>query len=317
LKPKLGIYVPVYKGWVPGVDEGEDDPTFKYAAETVIRAEKIGIHSIWVPDHFLNPIKGEHEKSLEAWTTLTALAAITRKVELFHTTLCQAFRYPAILAKMCATLDDVSRGRFRFVLGAGWFEREFKAYGVPWHDHDSRIDRSREQLEIIKSLWTKPLTNYRGQFYEITDGVLEPKPIQKPHPPIWWGGQSEKSRELAADLADGWLVDSCSVREAKQKADDMLRRLSKKGKDRIEFAIPGRIFMEKTDEAATKRVKQVTGENVTVFKKIMADDFVGAPQTILDRIRQLSDLGFNYIIFQPTPALKTLEQMADCLLPLL
>ena len=152
--------------------------------------------------------RASREKSLEAWTTLTALAAITRKVELFHTTLCQGFRYPAVLAKMCATLDDVSNGRFRFALGAGWFKREFQSYGVPWdEDHDTRIDRAREQIEIIKALWTQPTTNYKGRFYEIVNGVLEPKPLQKPHPPIWWGGQSEKSRQLVADLADGWLME--------------------------------------------------------------------------------------------------------------
>ncbi|MFQ6076709.1 MAG: LLM class flavin-dependent oxidoreductase, partial [Candidatus Bathyarchaeia archaeon] len=91
MKAKLGIYIPMYGGWLRGVDEGERGPTYDYAAETSLKAEGMGIHSIWVPDHMLNPIKGERTKSLEAWTTLTALAAITERVELFHTTLCQGF----------------------------------------------------------------------------------------------------------------------------------------------------------------------------------------------------------------------------------
>jgi len=307
----------MYNGWIRGIDEGENDPTFKYAAETAIRAEEIGIHSIWVPDHLLNPMKGEREKSLEAWTTLTALAVITKKVELFHTTLCQGFRYPAVLAKMCATLDDVSNGRFRFALGAGWFAREFQSYGAPWHDHDSRIDRAREQIEIIKSLWTQPVTNYKGEFFEIVNGVLEPKPLQKPHPPIWWGGQSEKSRQLVADLADGWLMGSCTLQEAQQRIHDMAARLKEKGRGGIQYAIPGRIYIEKTDEEARRHVERLTGGNANLFTDIMARDFVGSPRTITDRMQRLSEMGFDYIIFQPSPALKTLDEIEENLIPML
>lgn len=142
MEAKLGVYIPVYGGWLRGVEEGEEDTCYSYALETALRAEEMGIESIWVPDHMLNPIKGERTGSLEAWTTLSALAAVTERVELFHTTLCQGFRYPSVLAKMAATLDDVSGGRFRLGLGAGWYKREFQAYGLPWHDHDRRIDRA-------------------------------------------------------------------------------------------------------------------------------------------------------------------------------
>jgi FMNH2-dependent dimethyl sulfone monooxygenase len=226
MKAKLGVYAPVYGGWVRGVKEKEAEPSYRYAADSAKKAEDIGIHSIWVPDHMLNPIKGEREPSLEAWTTLTAFAAMTKRIELFHTTLCQGFRYPAVLAKMAATLDDVSGGRFRFAIGAGWYQREFQAFGAPWYDHDTKIDVAREQIEIIKSLWTKPTTNYKGKFYEIVDGVLEPKPLQRPHPPIWWGGESKKSMELTADLADGWLMSASTIEEAEEKRRKMLGLMS-------------------------------------------------------------------------------------------
>jgi len=303
---------------VEGIDEGEHDPTFKYAAEAATKAEEIGIGSIWAADHLLNPQKGEREKSLEAWTTLTALAAITKNLELFHTTLCQGFRYPAVLAKMCATLDDVSNGRFRFNLGAGWFKREFQSYGVPWDaDHDTRIDRAREQIEIIKSLWTQPTTNYKGRFYEITNGVLEPKPLQKPHPPIWWAGQSEKSQQLAADLADGWLMDSSTLQEAEEKILNMNQRLEGKGRKRIQYAIPGRIYMGKSEDDAKKRVEKLAGGDARLFKEVLTRDFVGSPQDIADRLQRLSDIGFDYVIFSPSPALKTLEEIEEKLIPIL
>jgi FMNH2-dependent dimethyl sulfone monooxygenase len=115
---------------------------------------------------------------------------------------------------MCATLSDISNGRFRLSLGAGWFKREFEAYGVPWHDHDDRIDRAREQLEIIKGLWVKHVFNYKGKYYGIDNGILEPKPAKEI--PVWWAGESEKSRELVADMADGWLIGNSTEEQLKE-----------------------------------------------------------------------------------------------------
>jgi FMNH2-dependent dimethyl sulfone monooxygenase len=317
MKPKLGIYIPVYHGWIRGVKEKEHQPSYRYAADTAKKAEKIGLSSIWVPDHMLNPIKGEHEPSLEAWTTLTALAANTKKIELFHTTICQGFRYPAVLAKMGSTLDDVSKGRFRFSIGSGWYQREFQAYGAPWYDHDTKIDVAREQIEIIKSLWTKPTTNYKGRFYEIVDGVLEPKPIQKPHPPIWWGGESIKSMELAADLADGWLISASTIDEAAEKVRKMSDLLDERGRKPMQYAIPGHIYLGDSDEEASSQVKRVVGGNENIYKNIMSRGFVGSASTIAERVNSLSDIGFNYVIFQPTPALQTLNLIGKHLLHLL
>jgi FMNH2-dependent dimethyl sulfone monooxygenase len=317
LKAKLGVYAPVYGGWLRGTQKEDEYPNYSYAEKSVLKAEEIGIKSIWVPDHMLNPMKGEKNGSLEAWTLLTALAAKTKSVELFHTTLCQGFRYPAVLAKMCATLDDISEGRFRFSFGAGWFEREFRSYGVPWHDHDTRIDRSREQIEILKSMWTKPVTCYKGRFYEIDEGVLEPKPVQKPHPPIWWGGQSPKSRELVADLADGWLMGASTLKEAGEKIGDMRRRLDERGRDEILYAIPGRIYMGDSDDSAEDYLKGFIGDNRVLYESIIQRGFVGSPETIVERIHRLEDLGFNYIIFQISPAMESLEKIEKQLLPIL
>lgn len=316
MRIKLGIYVPMYGGWLRGVDEEEAQASYSYAAATARKAEELGFSSIWVADHLVNPLKGEHAGALEAWTTLTALATITRG-ELFHTTLCQGFRYPAVLAKMGATLDDVSNGRFRFSLGAGWFEREFRAYGVPWHDHDTRIARAREQIEIITRLWTQPTTTFHGRFFEIVDGVLDPKPVQQPHPPIWWGGESEPSRELVADLADGWLMRGSSVDDVQTKLQDMARRLEQRGRSDLQYALPGRVFMAETDTAAKTQLKRMVGDDVTLYETTLRRSFVGSPATIAERIHHLDELGVDYITFQISPAMRTLEAFEAHLLPLL
>ncbi len=317
MKVKLGVYVPVYGGWLRGVENEDNEASYSYAEKCVQMAEEIGINSIWVADHLLNPIKGPSSGSLEAWTLLTALAAKTKSVELFHTTLCQGFRYPAVLAKMGATLDDISQGRFRFSIGAGWFEQEFRAYGAPWHDHDTRIERAREQIEIIKSLWTQEVTDYKGKFFEIKGGILEPKPIQKPHPPIWWGGQSQKSRMLAADLADGWLMGASTLEESKDKIADMRNLLEERNRDDLMYAIPGRVYIGDSDDAAKDYLKGLVGDNVSLYNSVIGRGFIGSPETIVDRIGLLEDQGFTYVIFRISPALDTLNKIEQHILPLL
>ncbi len=104
---KVGIYLPVYGGWFSDpADEEEEPPTYGYVKQVAIEAERIGIDSLWIPDHMLNPIKGECAPSLEAWSLAVAIAEVTRKVIIAHTTLCEVFRHPAVLAKQAATLSD-------------------------------------------------------------------------------------------------------------------------------------------------------------------------------------------------------------------
>jgi len=316
MKPKLGVYIPMYGGWLRNVAEAEEKPSFSYAAKAALLAEEAGIDSVWVPDHMLNPMKGEDQPSLEAWTTLTALAATTKRIELFHTTLCQSFRFPAVLAKMVTTIDDVSNGRFRFALGAGWFKREFEAYGVPWEEHDERIERSREQVKILKAFWTQPRVNHEGKFYKIKDGILEPKTVQKPWPPMWWGGESEPSRELVADEMDGWLMRGSTIQAAEQKIEDMKKRLAKRGRKRIMYAVPGIVFLGETDKAAQEAVKRTIGEAV-LLDNVQATGFIGCGETIAERIGKLGDLGVDYVILQITPALKMMQDLIEIVLPLL
>lgn len=310
MRPKLGIYLPIYGGWVRSAPLEETDVTYEYAKKVALRAESIGIDSLWVPDHLLNPIKGESAKSLEAWTTLTAIASVTEKIELFHTCLCQGFRYPGILAKMCSTIADISEGRFSLVLGAGWFKREFDAYGIPWHEHDDRVDRGREQIEIIKKFWSEPRFSYGGSFYQIVDGVMEPKPEE--NPAVWWAGESEKSRTLTADLTDGWLMRGANVQTVSERIIDMKSRLQERGRRSIQYAMPGLMFVDETDEKALGKLKALVQGDPT---SLCESGFIGAPETIAAKVRRLGEAGLDYVIFQISPALELLELIDKEILP--
>jgi FMNH2-dependent dimethyl sulfone monooxygenase len=314
MRTKFGVYVPMYGGWIrsPSLEE---EVTYKNAEKAALVAEGIGIHSVWVPDHLLNPIKDQAAPALEAWTTLTAIGAVTERVELFHTTICQGFRYPSVLAKMCVAMQDVSRGRFSLSLGAGWFKREFEAYGLPWEDHDARIDRSREQIEIIKRLWKERVVNHSGKYYTIKDGILEPKPSSDI--PLWWGGESEKSRELAADHFDGWLMNSSTSEEVTRKIDDMEERLFKRGRKGMKYAVPGILLIEKTDEIAGEKLRRLLPDNKPAIERIERTGYVGSPETVASRILEKDETGISYIIFQCAPTTPTLEAFKENVLHLL
>jgi len=144
--------------------------------------------SAWNWDH-LYPLRGDpHGSSLEAWTTLAALAQATTRIKVGCMVTGMHFRHPAITASMAATLDIISNGRSFLGLGAGWFESEAKANGIELGTVKQRMDRFDEGLEVIVSLLTNEETTFSGEFYELTDARSEPKPVQSPHPPIVIGG---------------------------------------------------------------------------------------------------------------------------------
>lgn len=183
-------------------------PKFKEIRQMAIRAEELGFHSIFVSDHLMHPFPVEGvpmHYCHEAWTLISALAVLTEDIKLGFNVLIPTFRHPSILAKMAATLDEISNGRLIMSIGAGWFKKEYDAYGIPWDEHDERIEREKEAILVMKALWTQPIATFVGKYYSIKGAIMEPKPLQKPHPPIWVGGNSFKTIELVAELADGWF----------------------------------------------------------------------------------------------------------------
>ncbi len=184
--------------------------TYEEIKEISVEADRLGFDSIWISDHMMHPFKVEGFPRYychEALTTMSAIGALTNQIKLGFSTLVPVFRRPAVMAKMVTSLDILSNGRLILCLGSGWMEIEHLAYDMTWiKDHDERIENEREAILIMKKLFTEPITNYTGKYNQIKDAIMEPKPIQKPHPPIWIGGNSPKSKEVIIELADGWLL---------------------------------------------------------------------------------------------------------------
>ena len=167
-------------------------------------AERLGFDSIFFVDHMWSRGMPEVDH-LEAWTVMTATAALTERIRIGALVLCNSYRNPALLAKMAASLDVVSNGRLVLGMGAGWMDEEYRAYGYPFPSARVRIEQLEESLQVIKRLFTEPCASFQGKYYQLDEAYNRPAPVQQPHPPILIGGGGEQFLlKVVARHADIW-----------------------------------------------------------------------------------------------------------------
>ena len=187
---KFGLFLPTHD--------------FMMAKAAALRAEELGFYSVSINDHFFPPMGPEMRKvpQLECYTTLGALAAVTKRVKLVPAMTAMSFRNPALLAKMTSTLDHISGGRFIAGVGSGWLRDEYHANGYPYPSNAERIDQLGEALRVLKAMWTQEEPAYKGQYFKIEKAYNFPHPVQKPHPPIMVGGSGSRLLKVTAQEAD-------------------------------------------------------------------------------------------------------------------
>ena len=184
-------------------------PTFTYPElEQFWRtADELGFEAIWNYDHFYGLVD-DAKPTHEGWTTLAAMAVVIRQARVGCMVTGVTYRNPAILAKMAVTVDHISGGRLDFGIGAGWHEAEHRGYGIGFPGPGARVAMLDEALTVIRRLWTEDAVTHSGRFFTLTDALCEPKPIQRPHPPIIVGGSKPKMLRVIARHADEWNMPS-------------------------------------------------------------------------------------------------------------
>jgi len=193
----------------------------------------------WTSDHF----GAIHHADLagpclEGWMTLAALAAATRRLRMGTLVTGVHYRHPAVLANMAATLDIVSDGRLELGLGAGWNEQESGAYGIELGSPGQRSERFEEACEVITGLLSRPVSTFTGRYYQLAGARCNPRPVQRPHPPICIGGSGEKrTLRTAARFAQQWNFDTGTVAQFRQARDVLHRHCAEVGRD------PGEIML--------------------------------------------------------------------------
>ena len=293
-KMKFGVFLPFYA--FEFGEKGRLSP-FDRVRDVVLECERLGYDAVWLDDHLMfgkRPI-------LECWTTLSALSSITTKIRLGTMVLCNSFREPSLLAKMAATLDFISNGRLEFGIGAGVQVDEHDAFGIPFLKPHVRIGRMKESVEIIKKMWSEEKASYEGKYYRIREAVCEPKPVQKPHPPITIGGSGEKiTLKVTAQFADrydwGHLP---SLELYKHKLDVLESHCKAVGRNFHEIEkscwLGGQIFIAKNRKELDEKILQLKPKSVSLkdFKKI---NLIGTPDEFRQKIRQYAGLGVTHFM---------------------
>jgi F420-dependent oxidoreductase-like protein len=285
----------------------------------VTRAETLGFDSFWVMDHFHQiPIVGKPEEPmLESWTTISVLAGITTKIKLGTMMTGIIYRYPSILAKIGATLDVLSKGRLFMGIGAAWNEEESLAYGIPFPSTKERFARLEEAIQIIRKMWTdEPSTSFNGKYYQIKDAYCNPKPVQKPSPPIMIGGTGERQTlRIVAKYGDACNLFG-SVETVKRKLSILKEHCKSIGRDYDSILKTKlvRVVIEDDRELARKRSLQIISQVVKMSEE-QVDEFAiyGTPEDVLRQKELFEEAGIQYLIvnLDPSKGLEALNTFAE------
>jgi alkanesulfonate monooxygenase SsuD/methylene tetrahydromethanopterin reductase-like flavin-dependent oxidoreductase (luciferase family) len=266
-------------------------------------ADRQGYDSIWLGDHLMNT-QGHHtpDGPLDAFTLMTAIGASTTRVRLAWSMLNVSFRYPAMLAKVLATLDHITRGRVIATLGSGSFPPEYEAYDIPLiKDHDERVAYTREVILLLKELWTHPAparVSFAGKHVRTVDLPFGPAPYQKPHPPIWIGGESDATVQMVKDLADGWVMltrgGSDRLAQVLAVPDWPARPITIVRQIRL-FTAPDRATALAEARRSFDKNPVGVGGPAKSFDEFVEREIVGTPDECRARIADLERGGANYL----------------------
>lgn len=254
-----------------------------------------------VTDHFM-PNTPEREGSmLEAWSTLSALAALVPRLRVGTIVLGNTYRHPAVLAKMAAQVDIISGGRLVLGLGAGWQENEHQAYGIPFYTMRERLERLDEACQVLKALWTQRRSDFAGRHYQLSNAPLEPKPVQRPYPELMIGGGGERvTLRIVARHADHWNVWG-GPRILAHKGAVLAEHCAAVGRDPKTITRSANMALLITDRP--DEVERLVQTIETRLGRHAADArdtcLAGTPEQIRERLHQLREAGVD-VLFIPT-----------------
>jgi len=302
---RFGLNLPTFAG-AGGVHRDSmslREVDWNTSRKIVLECEKLGYDSVWLPDHL---IVGRKDAVWECWTMLSALASITKKIRLGTLTLCNLCRHPQVLAKQAATLDIISGGRLEFGYGAGSLEAEHTAYGLPFPKPSLRIAWMKEAVEVIKRLWTEESVSYEGRYFKLKNAVCEPKPLQKPHPPVWIGGYGDKLIRAAAEVADGWNW-ALSLEVMRDRMNTLGRYCDEIGRDfkEIKKSWDSWVIIAPTEKEVEMKIRKLrlgikramdefNLASIDEYKKISV---VGTPEECAERVQLYKDIDITHFMF--------------------
>jgi len=306
-KIKFGVFLPFYAFQT-------QNPTAHYQQllDVVLECERLNYDSIWLDDHLMY----DHWSIFESWTTLSALAAKTSRIRLGTMVSCISHRNPVLVAKSAATLDAISGGRLEFGIGAGIQKAEHVAYGFGFPKHSERIEILGQALEVITQLWREGKTSYQSKHYSLKDAVCEPKPLQKPNPPIIIGGNGEKLLKVTARYADRFDWGNLSIESFQNKLGILEKNCKEIGRDfsKIEKSCwpAGQVLIAENQKELITKVKEAK-PNATTLTDFKKATLIGTPEECIEPLQAYLDLGVTYFMlyFADLPNFDSLKLFAE------
>ncbi len=253
---------------------------------SVQTAERLGFHGVSIGDHVVIP--HSHIKTLSpVWydplVLGTAVAASSQRLRILFATFVMPYHEPLGLAKAIASLDVLSGGRVTVAAAVGWIEGEFEALGVPFKERGARTD---EYLRAMKELWTSERPAFQGRFVSFRDIAFEPRPVQRPHPPVWIGGGVPRTLRRAAELGDGWHPLGRPKAQLAAEAAELRRLLAERGRDPSRFTFSYTVHWASVAGQTVRHTRAAGGEAAVLS---------GDPEQAIQEIRDLEGLGFSHL----------------------
>jgi F420-dependent oxidoreductase-like protein len=293
--------------------EGQGGVTWPQWVALAQTAERAGIEALFRSDHYSSPSAHGVEGSLDAWTTLAGLAAVTERLRLGTLVSPVTFRHPSLLARSVVTVDHISGGRVELGMGAGWMALEHEAFGFPFPSYSERIVELAEQAEIVHREWTEDSFDFEGRNYRLRDARSLPKPVQQPHPPLIIGGSGKRrSVEIAARWADeynGFYVGPEFFQELRPRLDAALEAAGREPGSVPMSLMVGIAVAE--DEAGVEERKRAAGGGG--HESFLA----GTTEQVVERLRELEAAGVERVMLQHLnhEDLETVELIGRDLVP--
>jgi len=333
---RFGYWMPVFGGWLRNVEDEQMQASWKYVKRLAQRSEGIGFDLSLVAELNLNDIKGVGAPSLDAWSTAAALAAVTERLELM-VAVRPTFHAPALLAKQAANIDHISNGRLSLNVVSSWWEQEARMYGVHFEKHDDRFARTSEWLDVVIGVWSEPSFSFAGKYYSVEKTVLEPKPVRKPRPTLYAGGESDAAKNLIAQKCDAYVMHGDPPEYVAMKIADMRERRERLGLPPMQFGVAGYAIVRETEAETKRELERITDvkqnasgfanyqqwlngtqleqrmsiEEYSVSNRGLRSGLIGTPNQVQDRLGEFEAAGVDLVLLQFSPQLEEMERFGE------
>ena len=293
---KIGAFIP--QGWRMDLNGIQLEDQWDTIISTANAIEDLNYTSVWVYDHFHTVPIPTQDPTYECWSLMAALSQSTSKVRLGQMCTCNSYRNPSYLTKVASNIDVMSGGRLEYAIGAGWYDQEYKAYGYNYPTAGIRLKMLEESLIIYKIMTTEETPSFNGTYYQIDGAINQPKPIQKPYPPLWVCGGGEKvTLKLLAKYGDygNWDVD---VEGFIHKTNILKEHCKNEKRDFNEIGktLHTNVLIANTKSELNKKIEKLSKYTNIPQENYYEKPLIGTKEEVFNTIKEFEEVDCSYLI---------------------